>query len=222
MFLYFVAAAAAVPSVSAAPAPLARSASAGVAADAATDSERLVLARRAVLAILPEGSYGRMMSEMIGGSMDAAMGMFDMSAQELGVAADEGGDAAGQSLREKALEDDPHFEERMQIMMDVMGEEMGRIGATMEPAMREGLTRAMARRFTVAELADINSFFATDGGKAFGSQMLMLWVDPEVMKAMMEGLPAMMKEMPAMMKKVEAATAHLPQPKKAQGGEEEE
>jgi hypothetical protein len=71
----------------------------------------------------------------------------------------------------------------------------------------------MARRFDEKQLADLNAFLATDSGKAFGSQSMAMYVDPDVMRAMIGSFPEMMKAMPDAMKRVEAATAHLPKPK---------
>jgi len=118
-----------------------------------------------------------------------------------------------QSMREQIKKEDPYFEERMHITAKVMGEEFGRIGAILEPGMREGLSKSLAKRFTVEQLADVNRFFGTSSGHAFAGQMLSMWVDPEVMKSVMGSMPELMKAMPEMMKKVEAATAHLPKPK---------
>lgn len=184
------------------------------AAPAPFDPARLALARTTVDGLFPPGSYGRMMRELMGGGIDAMMGsVLDMSAADLGMPGKDGNKPDAATMRAEIRQSDPHFEERMRIMTRVMGEEMGRIGGAIEPAMRDGLARAVARRFTAAQLADINRFFATDSGRAFGRDMLLLWVDPETIKAMMSSIPAMIKEMPAAMKRIEAATAHLPKPK---------
>ena len=70
------------------------------------------------------------------------------------------------SLRESIIKDDPHFDERMRIMRKVIGEELIKISAVMEPKLREGLARSIARRFDEKQLRDINSFLATDSGRA--------------------------------------------------------
>ena len=101
----------------------------------------------------------------------------------------------------------------MAIIGRVIGEEMTRLAPLIETPLRNGLAESVARRFTVAQLADINRFFATDSGKAFGRDLWLLWMDPAVFKGMIGTLPVVMKEMPLVMKKVEAATAHLPKPK---------
>jgi hypothetical protein len=110
---------------------------------------------------------------------------------------------------------DPHFEQRMAIIGRVIGEEMTRLGPQIETPLRDGLAQSIGRRFTVAQLTDLNRFFATDSGKAFGREVWMLWMDPAVFKGIIGTMPVLMKEMPAVMKKVEAATAHLPKPKPA-------
>jgi hypothetical protein len=90
---------------------------------------------------------------------------------------------------------------------------MTRLGPQIETPLRDGLAQSVGRRFTVAQLADINRFFATDSGKAFGREVWMLWMDPAVFKGIIGTMPVLMKEMPLVMKKVEAATAHLPKAK---------
>jgi hypothetical protein len=72
----------------------------------------------------------------------------------------------------------------------------------------------MARRFDAKQLADINAFLATDSGRAFGRESLAMWVDPDVMRSMMQSMPDMMMAMPDVMKRLDAETAHLPKPKK--------
>ena len=190
------------------------------------DPQRLALAKATVDGIWPAGTYSKMMSQMMGGTMEEMMSSF-MNMSEADLAKNLGADAkttdkkppSKETLREQMRKEDPHFEERMKIMGKVMGEEMGRIGSIMEPKLREGLTKAVAKRFTPVQLADVNRFLATENGRAFGGEMMMLWVDPEVFKAMMGSVPEMMKEMPAMMQKMEAATAHLPKPKKKEKAE---
>ena len=191
----------------------------GAAQAAPVEPQRLTLAKATVDGIWPAGTYSKMMNQMMAGTMEQMMGSFmDMSeadmAKSLGVEAKpDGKEPSKETIREQIRKEDPHFEERMRIMNKVIGEEMGRIGSIMEPKMREGLTTAVAKRFTAAQLTDVNRFLATDTGRAFGSEMMMLWVDPDVFKSMMSSMPEMMKAMPAMFERIEKATAHLPKPK---------
>lgn len=171
---------------------------------------RLALSRTAVQSLFPDGTYARMMGGMMHGIADRVMGM---TAADLGARPDKGRAADTMTLKEKLAKDDPAFDERMRIMEQVIGEEFAKMAAIVEPRMRDGLARSMARRFDEKQLADLNAFLATDSGKAFGSQSMAMYVDPDVMRAMIGSFPEMMKAMPDAMKRVEAATAHLPKPK---------
>ena len=172
------------------------------------DPQRLALARVTVDALFPAGTTGRLVAGMMSGS--AMQGMLDVSPPDLGI----GGDKAPKStLRDQLKKSDPHFEQRMTITGRVVGEEMARLAPQFETPLRAGLAESVARRFTPVQLTDLNRFFATDSGRAFGRELWLLWMDPAVFKGIVATLPVMMKEMPAVLKKVDSATAHLPRPK---------
>jgi hypothetical protein len=176
---------------------------------------RLALARTAIDAVWPVGTYERMMRGTMTAMMDNMMeSMFDMQIGDVvpGDVAKTDPKLARQTMREAMTKEDPHFLERMQIMNRVMFEEMIPIVNRFEPELREGLTRAYARKFTAPQLEDLNRFFATPTGRAYGPEAMMTFMDPEVMGQMTKFAPEMMKEMPRIMEKVKAATAHLPPP----------
>ena len=199
---------AAVPSAAAPVRPSAAPAAAAPAAAAAVDPQRLALARITVDSLFPVGTSGRMIADVMSGpTMER---MLDLSPPEFGIAGDK---APKTSLRAEMRKSDPHFEKRMAIIGRVIGEEMARLAPQIETPLRDGLAESVARRFDAAQLGDINRFFATDSGKAFGRELWLLWMDPAVFKGMIGTMPVVIKEMPAVMKKVEAATAHLPKPK---------
>ena len=175
--------------------------------------ERLALSRTSVQGLFPDGTYARMMGGMMQGVVDRVMAL---SPAELGDKGKDGKPADTTSLRQQLMKDDPHFEERMGITEHVVGEELGKVAAMIEPRMREALARSMARRFDDKQLTDINAFLATDSGKAFGSQSMAMWVDSDLMRAMMNSLPEIMVAMPAAMKRIETETAHLPKPAKVE------
>ena len=171
---------------------------------------RLALSRTAVQALFPDGTYARMMNGLISGTVDRVMGL---SAADFGLKPAAGKAADPTTLRQKMAKDDPFFEERMRVTQKVLGEEMAKMAAIIEPSVREGLARSMARRFDEKQLADLNAFLATDSGKAFGSQSMAMWVDPDVMRAIMNSIPQVMAAAPGAMQRVEAETARLPKPK---------
>jgi hypothetical protein len=171
---------------------------------------RLALSRTAVQGLFPDGTYSRMMGGMMHGIVDRVMGL---TPADFGAKPDKDKAPGTLTLRQTLAKDDPAFDERMKIMEQVIGEEFAKMAAIIEPKMREGLARSMARRFDEKQLADLYAFLATDSGKAFGSQSMAMYVDPDVMRAVMSSFPEMMKAMPDAMQRVEAATAHLPKPK---------
>ena len=192
---------------SAAPAPLAE-----------PDPERLALARTTAAALLPPGSYQRMMQTTMSSVSDSVTAsMFDMRAVDVvpqgsGNDADVRRELGDRTLGELAAEADPHFEERMRITNRVMFAEMIPVVTRLEPEVREGLARAYAKKFTREQLVDMNRFFATPSGSAFATESLSIWMDPEIMSLMGKLGPEIIQEMPRIMEKVSAATAHLPQP----------
>jgi hypothetical protein len=109
---------------------------------------------------------------------------------------------------------DPHYRERMKITMDVMFKEMMPLMDKIEPLVRDNMTRIYARKFTVPQLQDMGQFFATPSGKVYAEQSMLVFMEPEIMTSMQSFTPDLLKAMPGIMKKVEAATAHLPKPKK--------
>lgn len=176
------------------------------------DPARLAAAERVVLALVPPGTYMRMMRDQFPAMMDGVMAqMMGMSAADLGAP---GADGSTVPVGKAIAEGDPHFRERMSIMTKVMGEEFGTVFDKLEPRLRAGLSRAFARKFTTAQLNELDAFFATPTGKAFAGEYLATFMDPEVMQEMMAATPELMKAMPAIMAKVEKATAHLPPPPK--------
>lgn len=202
----------------AAPPAFAQQNAAPVAAEA-SDPARLALARIAVDAVWPVGTYERMMRgsmvTMIDNMTDS---MFDMKIGDVAgpMPSNRDPELARRTMREVMAKEDPHFLERMRIMNRVMFEEMIPIASRMEPAVRDGLARLYARKFTAAQLEDLNRFFATPTGRAYASEAMMAFVEPEVTASMAGFAPELMKEMPRIMEKVKAATAHLPLPKRQQ------
>lgn len=188
------------------------------AAAAPLDPARLAAAEKAVAALVPRGIYMKMMRDKMPQMMDAMMSqMMASKPGDMGLPP-KPGSGSNETMGQSATREDPAFEERMKITTRVMFEEMGTLFDKMEPRVRAGLARAFARKFTLQQLGDFNTFFATPSGSAFASEYLLTFMDPELMQEMMSFMPEMMKAMPEIMKKAEAATAHLPPLPKSQTG----
>jgi hypothetical protein len=175
------------------------------------DPARLALAKTTAQGVFPNGTYAALFDDAMSGIVDKVL---SMRPGELFPVKDGAKAATNASLREELTRDDPHFEERMKIMRKIVGEELIKISALMEPKLRDGLARSIARRLDEKQLKDVNAFLATDSGKAFAGQSMRMWVDPDVMRSMMQSMPHIVMAMPGAMLRLEAETAHLPKPKK--------
>jgi hypothetical protein len=181
--------------------------------------ERLALARATASGMLPNGTYAGMFEDVMSGLVDRIL---TIKPADLGLKDGKAKGDSSASLRDSLVKDDPHFDERMKIMRRVVGEELIKLSAVMEPKLREGLARSIARRFDEKQLNEINAFLATDSGRAFAGQTMRMWVDPDVMRSMMQTMPHMIAAMPGAMIRLEAETAHLPKPRKPERKEDEE
>jgi hypothetical protein len=172
---------------------------------------RLALSKVTVQGLFPNGSYARMMDGMIAGLADRVLNMSEADFEKKGK---DGRPPSTLTLRQSLAKDDPAFEERYKIIARVLGEEMVKVGAIVEPKMREGLARSMAHRFDEKQLTDLNAFLATDSGRAFGQQSLAMWFDADVVRGMFASFPELITVLPGIAARIESETAHLPKPKK--------
>ena len=179
------------------------------------DPARLSLARTSVQTMWPDGAYGKMMSGFMGGIFDRVMQMKNSDLAALAnnpKKIDASTPRDDRTLHDKAIAKDPHFDERMAAWRSIANDEVAKISTIIDPRMREGLARAMARRFNAQQLTDINAFFATSSGRALASQYMQLWVDPDTLRSVMGSFPEMMKLMPDMMQRFKAVDEKYPKP----------
>lgn len=179
------------------------------------DPARLALARTSVTVMWPDGAYGKMMTGVLGGMVDHAMQLKGsdfaaLSGKEANADASAG--KADLSIHDKAAAKDPYFDQRVAAIRAVITDELAKASLIIDPRIREGLARSMARRFDATQLADINAFFATPSGHALASQYMQLWVDPDTLRSLFGAMPEMMKLMPDMMQKIKEADDKFPKP----------
>ncbi len=199
---------------------------------AAIDPVRFKQAEFTANLLFPDGTYARMMDKMIDKMVEGIMGpMMDLKPSDFagmlngkGEVDDAKLDAAlkTQTIGEIAEKEDPHFRERIKIMMKVMYTEMTPVLTEVEPSLRSGIAKSLARRYTLEQLTDFKTFFSTPSGAAYARDSMVMYTDPEVIEASMAAVPKLLEIMPGIMKKVEAATAHLPKLKTAATEESEE
>jgi hypothetical protein len=183
------------------------------------DPARLALARTAVAPMWPDEAYGKMMSSFMGKMFDQAMQLktSDLN-QATGTPSKPISASASDdmSLHDQIVADDPYFDRRTAAVRAVVADEMAKVSAVIDPRMREGLARSMARRFDAQQLTDVNAFFATPSGHALASQYMQLFVDPDTLRSLFQSMPEIMKLMPEMMDRMKAASDQFPSPPKRQ------
>jgi hypothetical protein len=188
------------------------------AATQVADPARLAAAKDVVGKLLPQGIYKRMLGTTMNTMMDSIMGPIgDLPIREvmrLGGLSEADAKALGESTMREVMEVyDPHWLERMQLTMHAMTDAMSDLMVSMEPKVRDALGRAYAREFSLAELQDMGRFFASPSGAHYAGKSMELFMDPEMMKTMMEAMPEIMKQMPAIMEKAMTAAKDLPAPR---------
>lgn len=177
----------------------------------APDPARLLLARTTVETMWPTGTYGRMMEQVMSGLYERMMTMklsdFDKASST------KPKPPSNLTIHESLIKDDPLFDQRAAMIRKALSDEMKTLSGIVEPRLRDGLARAAARRFDSRQLTDINTFFATDSGRALGSNLMTIWMDPDTIRGMVQSMPDLIAEMPQMMARVAQATASLPKPR---------
>lgn len=181
------------------------------------DPARLALARAAVAPMWPDGAYGKMMSGIFGKVYDQAMQLKESDLAAVGSPPAKPSAASANSdvsLHDKILAKDPHFDQRAAAIRAVLEDEMSKVSAILDPRMRDGLARAMARRFDAQQLTDINAFYATPSGRALAGQYMQLFIDPDTLRSVFQSMPEMMKLLPDMMQRMKEANDKFPEPAK--------
>jgi len=188
------------------------------AADPLTQQEeaRLPALSEAVVKVMPDGIYARMMTDMMGGMFGVLADHMDTMPSEeiagkLNIPPEQVQEYDEAVRKEIIYLIDPAFSQRGRLSMQAMTASLTKVMAEMEPGIRSGLARAYARRFTAEQLADINTFFATPTGAVYASESMLVFTDPQAMAGSMEALPKVIEAMPTMMASIAEATAGLPQ-----------
>lgn len=175
---------------------------------------RIPAATAVVSTMMPDGFYTEIMREMLDTTLRP---MFEMLtgprfviAERTGAEMDLVEGLSEQEQSEIALLLDPAYAMRSDAMLDgMMGMMNGMFGAVEGP-MRDGLSKAYAKKFTADQLADIAAFFATPTGRLYATESMKLFADPEVLGATMQAMPAMMGSLGDMTQTMEALEDSLP------------
>lgn len=164
--------------------------------------------------IMPEGSFRTAMSETMDPMMamiadDAASTPRSQLAALSGVEMDHLEALSDEDAQETLDIFDPHYAARNAGTKAVFGRMVGKLLEAVEPAYREGLARALARRFDEAEMRELLAFFATPLGAKFASQSFLVQYDPQVMGVMDAMGPAAVKLLPDVTEELAAIGAEF-------------
>lgn len=163
----------------------------------------LPLATRMAAHVMPDGSFRTAMDGVTEPMMEMMLGDPENSprvrlAEISGVAAEELERLSDEDAQEALDIFDPQFAARTQRTSEAFTGLMGKLMVAIEPAYREGLARAFARRFDEAEMRELLTFFATPLGAKFAAQSFLVQYDPQIMGFMEAMGPAAAKLVPEM------------------------
>lgn len=155
---------------------------------------RLTLAQKTTAALIPAGSLERMIDNLYGKMFNTLME--EMGGQsDLMISIKTGVDNDKVSALDEATKVkiadmfDPHRKEREDQITKVIKPLISEALADMEAPMRDGMAKAYARKFSAAQLTDLNGFLATPTGTVYANEWMAAQADPEVMLAVMKAVP---------------------------------
>lgn len=182
------------------------------------DPARLTLAQQTTAALIPAGSIEKMVDNLYGKMFKTIMGEFGGQSDLLlsiktGVEADQIAKLDEATKGKVADMFDPHRKERDEQITRVIKPLISEALADMEPPMREGLAKAYARKFTGAQLTDLNTFLATPTGQLYAGEWMALQADPEVMVAVIKAVPPLVTKFIDRAPEIEKDLKDLPKEK---------
>lgn len=182
------------------------------------DPARLTLAEQTTAALIPSGSIEKMVDNLYGKMFKTIMGEFGgqsdlMLSIKTGVESDKIA-ALDEATKGKVADMfDPHRKERDEQINRVIKPLISEVLADMEPPMRTGMAKAYARKFSGAQLTDLNAFLATPTGNLYASEWMALQADPEVMVAVIRAMPPLITKFIDRAPEIEKDLKELPKEK---------
>ncbi|KTE07603.1 DUF2059 domain-containing protein [Sphingopyxis sp. H115] len=179
---------------------------------------RLALAQKTMGALIPSGSLERMMDNLYGKMFKTLMGEFGgqsdmMLSIKTGVESDQIAKLDEATKAKVSDMFDPYRKEREEQITKVVKPLISEVLADMEPPMREGMSKAYARKFTEAQLTDLNSFLATPTGTLYANEWMALQADPEVMLSIIKAIPPLITKFVDRAPQIEKDMKELPKEK---------
>lgn len=173
------------------------------------DAARLAAAARLVDLMMPPGAMRDLMADWMP-NLDTILAV---TAERLGIATDGmSREQRARAVEERAVREDRHFRERMQITLDVTTRVAREVLAELEPDMRRIMVTMMARQFDQAELGEMTAFFSTPTGRKYARMALTMAQDPAWQEVLALMAPRMAAAATRIEEAVRDATAHLDPP----------
>ncbi|MEO5774809.1 MAG: hypothetical protein ABIQ32_11925 [Sphingomicrobium sp.] len=181
---------------------------------------RLAAARTAAQAMFPKGAYAEAMSGLVNRTADRVLDMSEADfASMVPPSKDKKAKPAKapstEPLRLMLAKKDPMVDAKIAAVRAFASTMFVKLGDVVEPKFREGMARALARKFDARQLGEIQAFLATPTGAAYGREMVGIWFEPDVMRGSFEVFPELIKMMPAMSSDAMALGAQLKSEAKA-------
>lgn len=183
--------------------------------------EQLALGEQVAMSLLPQGGYRRMMGDTYDQILEPMLATIsglpiEEIAQISGLSVDEINIPDGANIADISAILDPSYQERQKVTVEVVGGIMLEVFDDIEPAMRNGLARAYARRFTAQEMTEMVAFFKTPTGSKYAAESLPIYASKEMLAASANMMPALFERMADVANQVEEKTADLPPVKSAE------
>lgn len=182
----------------------------------AEEEARLPLAVAMADHVFPAGSFAVVMEESMAPMMTAMMArLTDDPAVAVynatGVPTEDLAALEEEDLQEALALFDPHYRARSERIGQMVVTLMGDLFEAIEPAYREGLSRAFATRFEAGEMEELIGFFRTPVGGKFARQSLLVQYDPQMLAIVEQLGPAMGEVMPGMLEEIVAIAEAYPE-----------
>lgn len=187
--------------------------------DTPIDPDMLAKGERIAKAVVPKGSYRKIMAETFKKVVEPMMEGVDqiplsVIANFAGVGEDEIKLKEGAKLSDLMAIIDPYYKQRNRTMMSKLSDIMIDLSDDIEPSIRGGMARAYARRFSAEDLEAVAQFYETESGAKIAGESLGIFASPEVMSASMEMMPKFMERFFGEMEAISKGSEDLPPPRK--------
>ena len=187
--------------------------------DSPIDPALLAKGERIAKAVVPKGSYRKIIAETFKKVVEPMMEGVDQVPLSVitnfaGVSEKDVTLKPGAKLSDLMIIIDPHYKQRNRTMMSKLSEIMIDLSDDIEPSIRDGMAKAYARRFSAKDLEAVAQVYETESGARIAGESRGIVASPEVMSASMEMMPKFMERFFGEMEAITKGSEDLPPPRK--------